>query len=494
MSMEMQSGAMDMYGGYGSGPSSRPFSLATGTPRADAMHAYASSLISLMGGVDLKPLFFAGQEVAVQGGPYLSREAEEAFQSGYQGLALELMFGHMATEYDDALVAIKTVKYSAAVKRPVWAIRWGISLAVRGETDDAQPIREGATPAGSLARGGPGDPNAMAMDMSMDMADQQMNAEMESQMQQQMEMQMQQQMDMEMQQSMGMDSDMGLRGGAMGGMGGGINVPPRPSIPERTMLSAEAGETLDKTLGLVATVTAEEFKKRFERGDFGPVLTTVTVPAAPLQSIGEKLNDALSEAAEPLPMWQPGIVYVGAFNGFDEAWPVAQAGKIDLLLHFDVLLKPGRNNMVQNISRCRLLNVYTGKSMGVSKAMDNREAAQFAGAGRMNEREYVTEQLSNLLAIIDREVKAIDLPALTPDVAHRRIASLISGPRARSLQTLAEIRLYQAQGLIDASEVEAAFDIVGGGDALLLLHGAQEERIAMARKWAVQSQGKTQQP
>ena len=277
-----------------------------------------------------------------------------------------------------------------------------------------------------------------------------------------------------------------------------------PAIPVRNMLSPEAGEQLDSTIGLVAKVTAEQFKKRFQRGDFGPVFASVSAPepvepvrgggrplaAAPSSvSMSAALNDALSTAPEPLPMWQPGIVYLGLVDSFVDAIPAARAANIDLILHFDVALKPGRNETMQNISRCRLIDVAAKKSIAVSKGMDNREAAQMAGAGRMGEREYVEEQLSNLFGIIDRQVKVVDLPTLTPEVARRRIAALIASPNSRSLRTLAEVRLYEARELIDASEVEAAFDIVGGVDALMLLHGSLDERLAMAREWAIKSQG-----
>ena len=187
-------------------------------------------------------------------------------------------------------------------------------------------------------------------------------------------------------------------------------------------------------------------------------------------------------------MWQPGLVYLGSGTS-DESIAAAKAANVDLVLHFDVILKPGRNDTVQNISRCRLLHVAAGKSIVTSKGMDSWEAAQFAAAGRMDERAYVQEQLANLFAIIDRDVKVIDFPKLSPDVARRRIASLIASPRSQRLRSLAEIRLYQAQQLVDDSEVEAAFDIVGGIDALTLLHGPLEERLAIVRKLAVESPG-----
>ncbi len=139
--------------------------------------------------------------------------------------------------------------------------------------------------------------------------------------------------------------------------------------------------------------------------------------------MGAALNDALTEAGDPVhPMWQPGLMYLGEGTS-DEMLAVAKRSNLDLILHFDVILKSGREDAVQNISRCRLLLVSpTPDSNGkvrttvvTSKGMDSYEAQQFAAAGRMDEREYVNEQMSNLFAIIDRDVKVIDLPALPAD-------------------------------------------------------------------------------
>jgi hypothetical protein len=268
------------------------------------------------------------------------------------------------------------------------------------------------------------------------------------------------------------------------------------------MLDPQAAEKLDKTLGLVAAVAADEFNKRFQSGDFGLIFSTLSAPVAVESNrgggravapqagqspISESLNEALSEAAEPLPMWRPGIVYLGEGTS-DENIPLARAANLDVLLHFDVVLKPDRNGNSRNTSRLRAIHVATGKSIGVSKAMDNWEAAQLARAGRQGERAYVEEKLGYLFAILDRQVKAVDLPKLSPDVARRRVASLIASPQSRTLRTLAEIRLYQAQELISESEVEAAFDIIGSVDGLMLLHGPLNERLAMARQWAIDSQ------
>ena len=124
-----------------------------------------------------------------------------------------------------------------------------------------------------------------------------------------------------------------------------------------------------------------------------------------------------------------------------------------------------------------------------SKGMDNREAAQLAAAVLIWEKAYVEDQLESLLAIVDQKVTAIEMPPLTPDVARNRVASLMQGASTPSLRTLAEIRLYQALGLIDDAEVEIAFEIVGGPEALMILHGPPKEKLAMVRKWALRSQG-----
>ncbi len=196
--------------------------------------------------------------------------------------------------------------------------------------------------------------------------------------------------------------------------------------------------------------------------------------------------DALDESAEPRPLWKPGILFYGEGDSKDIT-KMAKADGIDILLHFDVYLKPVRNEYVQNVSRCRLIRVTDGKSLIVSKGIDSVEAMAMARTGRGSERDYVMGQLESLLAIVDRYIVTTDLPKLSPEMAKRRVGSLLSGADAKSLRTLAEIRLYQMQQLLSAKEVATAFDIIGGEEALLMLYGPQSEKLTMARKWAVQA-------
>lgn len=501
MSMEDAMDATLGMPGYSGGPGRggpQQGGRSAAVSRGDVMDTYASNLTALMGSMDLSGLFLPDQISSVDSGPVLRNEAEQSFLAGNESMALELMFGHMATEYEDALVSLQSVKFSPLLRRPTWNIRWGVSMYVRGDdTDDPKPIREGATPVRSLAsrggRGGDGNGAARGMQdfsgMMMNNDDMTRGGDFGAQMQSQM----------------------------MGGMGGPTrqagrsepSAPEAPKIPDRTMLSEEAQASLDKTLGLVASVVREEFNKRFQNGDFGPIFsglaptvdldddrrdTTPPVSGSP-SSMSAVLNDALTEAGDPIhPMWQAGVVYLGQGNS-DEMLVAAKKANLDLVLHFDVVLKEGRNDTVQNVSRLRLLHVNApvdsqGRSKTIlvtSKSMDSNEAEQFAGAGRMDEREYVDEQLSGVFSIIDRDIKVIDLPPISAETAKRRIATIMSGPEASSLRTLAEIRLYQARGLLSEPEVAAAFEIIGGSDGLLLLFGPTADRVEAARRWAVKS-------
>ena len=516
-------------GGYGSGGGRRNGARATqSSPRADVMDVYGATFASLRDQLSFSPLFAPTQAAAVDSGPFLGRDAEDAFKAGNHPLALALMFGHMAVEQRDALVALQTVKYNGLLRRPVWNIRWGVSLSIRGDmTGDPQPIEEGSTPSGGRSRGGgggfgrPGGGGGRGAGGGGDLAasgfgsggpgggfpgggqigglseDEGMYEGMDEGMDEGMEMG--DEMGDEMGGERGMDQGYG-RGGSRPQGGAAV---PAPSVPARKMLSDQARVVFDKNLGLVATVVGDELRKRFQSGAFGPLFATVTAPPPAVENaggrngaataaagsshvVGGAVNDLLMDAGESMAMWQPGVIFLGE-GRLQDIMPAARAARLDLLLHFEVVLKAGRNEYIQNTARCRLMNIATGKQAAVSTGMSNAEASQMTRAGRQTERDYVMAQLSSLLAFIDREATVSDMPALTQEIARRRVEALVGSPESRSLRTLAEVRMYQAKNLLTDEEVEAIFDIVGGAEGLLMLHGPESERIEMARQWALQS-------
>ena len=508
--MQMEGGYGDEYG-YGA-----PGQGVGGPAGGGGFNPMGPAFASMFGSMDLSRLFFPSQDLNIQTGPKLRNEAEQAFQAGHYPMALELIFAHMATEYEDAVIELQNVKFSTLLKRPVWNVRWGVSISVRGDdVEDASPIKEGARPAQGLAfgggaggrgpggLGGPGDFGG-GFEESMGRDDFAGGDE---------QMAMQMEMDMQMQGEMGGFGGLGVPGAPGGRGGAAAAVPTAPSIPERKMLSDAAKQELSKYLGLVESVVADEFSKRFAQGHFGPLFSTVSAPvqidlpqtngsntqaAAPpvVPTMSLELNDALLDAGDPLqPMWLPGIAYLGAVDSSDTAVEIAEDLQLDLILHFDISLKQIREGLVQNVSRCRLLRVSPpadpqGRKRHLlitSKGMDNLESQQFAASDRMTEREYVNEQLRSLWNLVDRDIKVVDLPQLSADVAKRRIANLLSGSSSRSLRTLAEVRYYQSMNWIDAADVEQLFHIAGGQDGLVLLYGPLDQRIEMSRKWAVEA-------
>ena len=81
------------------------------------------------------------------------------------------------------------------------------------------------------------------------------------------------------------------------------------------------------------------------------------------------------------------------------------------------------------------------------------------------------------------------MPTLTPEVARRRVGSLLASGGGKNLRTLAEVRLFQLQQLLTEEEAVAAFDIVGGEEALELIYGSEDRKLELVRKWAGEAIG-----
>ncbi len=490
--MEME---MSMRGGGGR--------RSAGSDEIPQQKAFEEVLQTFFTSTDLSPLAASPDTFGdkIKAGPELERDAQLAYQSGNYLAAMQLHFAHMTTEYEQAHVALKTVKYSKLLKRPVWQIRWGVSYTIHGDDGaaDPSPIIAGKTQPMS-GGGGRGRGRQDGMDeMGMDEMDMEQDMSMEQDMQMEEEMGMDE-MDMEMEMEMGMGGRSGRSAKA---------VTAAPVVVTRTMLSESAKSQMEKYLGLVAEVVQEEFSKRYRQGDFGPALCRVgVVDAEAAADPGRRggaggggggggagamsstssprtaVDDLLSQTPEVSPLWIPGMMFLGAGHAKDMV-QTAKLEQIDLLLHFEISIKTNRNQETQNISRCRLLNLASNKPMAVSKAMDSSEVAQLVRSGRTNERTYVEEQLANLFLIIDNHVKATNMPSLTAEVARKRVGSLLSaGPKNR-LQALSEVRLYQALELLTAEEVETAFEILGGQEGVGILYGSRDKKLAIARQWVL---------
>ena len=422
------------------------------------LQTYGLSAKQVVRELDFSPLLFdpVGESKKVKAGPQLKKEAAEMLRAGNQRLALELYYAHMVTEYEQAQKEFSFVRFSSALRRPTWQVRWAASMTIRGGTiDEAKPI--------------------------------------------------------------GGSSDAGEGKGK------------------------KASKDLYKALGRVAETVADEFKERSLDGKFGKALRTLAKTSDEPEADddqasrsggngqgsggngqgsrgggqgsgrggqgsgrggqGSGRNDQVEEdsefaessvldgAPEPDPIWRTGIVYLGEGTSEDMV-EIARNKGYDFLLHFDVSLKTGRNEEIENSSRCRVVTVSDGKVLGVSKGMTKEEAARYSQSGRGGTGKFIKEQLAVVLDAMDQKLKVSQMPELNADIAKRRVGALLSSPRLvgakkPSLRTLAEIRMYQSLGLLEASEIEEAFDYVGGDEALFLLYGPLDERLDKARQWAI---------
>ncbi len=428
---------------------------ASGEEPSGGTSGKSSATSSLFGDLQIGPLLAPRIPGMDDLRPPLKRESNSAFLAGRPAVALELCFGNMVTQPKKAVAEFEGVRYSAALKRPVWAIRWGVSLSVRGDLGaDYGVITETMSPAN---RGGGLDRNDISSDPN--------------------------------------GNEIGVEGDALGGAVGD-----------------DAAETeMSGALGLVSTVVGELFSQRFTKGDFGNALSAIQPPAHLTEQPAEQVRETQEEdtsstsdgtpsdsetefvapledfssfgsGMEPFPMWRPGIVYLGSISS-EEALAKAKQWDLDFLLHFDVVIKEGRNGTVQNVSRCRLFMVSSEKALVVSKGLDSFEAAK---AGTVP-RDYVNEQVSSLFTVIDKQIPLVPMPKLSAEVAKRRVSSLFSGSKRDRMKALAEVRLYQHQGLLSDEDVEKAFHIIGGSEALKMLYGTTQDQIDTVHEWVTES-------
>lgn len=497
-------------GGYGAGG------------RRQASNPLAALLRHSVGGFDPESLLALTEPDAAPSGPVLSHEAEQAYAAGNLALAMQLYFGHIVAEFDQASDALASVRYSRTLLRPVWHTRWAVSMMVRGEdsVEELQPIEVGFATGklkvdrrmmrggrGAMAGRGAGGDAGYGDDYGSEGA------------------------------AGGMASEIDYGEGYDELMGGGPGRRNQPEVPETRveMLDAGVRDRFEKVLGMVTSQFESEFGGRYRDGQFGVALTTVAevpfmaeapgdAPAArpanapqaatprdprvaaggpgnPAATMGTDRGAARAAEAASMarerrrmtelgryanaehPMWMPGIVFLGEGPSAETLETARQLG-IDVLLHFDVALKSAQQELTQNLSRCRVIHVASGKTLGVSKALDSLEAMRLVDYERTTEAEYVTEQLANLWQILDDKLSVMDMPTLTPEVAKRRVGALLAARDGDPLRTLAEIRLYQSQGLLTDAEVESAFELVAGDNGLVLLYGPLAQRLETVRQMA----------
>jgi len=270
--------------------------------------------------------------------------------------------------------------------------------------------------------------------------------------------------------SMGDDSEMEqrMRGMSAGGYGGANAAPVAMTLGGDGAIQAQAA--LDANLGLVAEFLQIEFAKRQSAGAFGTIFNGMETSGIKLAQTSGGSSSVVSMG---LPMWIPGVDFVGEGNQ-TEMLKLAKANGVELLMHFDIIVKENRIATASTYAtRCKLLLVDTGETVGTSKLIDKNEVT----GKKKTVRELVAEQLTNLFEIIDKKVTLEPMPTLKPEQAISRIDSLLSGSKPASLRNLAEMSVYCDRNYITAEQFDSVVFFAGGDETLMLLHEDPTERI-----------------
>lgn len=357
----------------------------------------------------------------------LWEQAAIALHQGDQKRALALYYAHLVADGVDATKSLANVDYSRLLKRPVWCIRFGVSVHPRvpdALANDPEPIRVGMKVTSPMVRSrlpAGTDPGQAALVPVVAPVSSEFNNGLQN--------------------NSGATKVVTVLGGSA---------------------TADVKETLDRNLGLVAEITAAMFASRQSSGKFGRAFEGMEEAGAELASL--RGNSDYTSPSD-LPMWIPGVDFVGE-GSFTDMLAIAKKSELDMLLHFDVIVKENRTGSPSYTTRCKLLHVETGETIGLSKSIDKFEIA----SGTSGVREAVQAQLTNLFEIIDKKSSVEPLPALQASHATARIDSLLASNKAGTLRSLAEIVMFRSRALITSDQLDHIFYFAGGENTLALLH------------------------
>ncbi len=385
----------------------------------------------------------------------LWEQAALAFHQGDQRKALSLYHAHIVAGGESANVHRQSIAYSRLLKRPVWCVRFGISIFPRVPDSmkiDPKPIRADLQVVAVSGRRGGATGQAYSEgydsggDEQYDSGDDGSGDER-------------------------MAEEYGDEGSG------------RPIVKRIvTALGGSAGELanteIEKNLGMVSDITKTLFAARQSAGKLGSAYDGMAEAGAALMA-SYAIQD--EPTLTGFPMWAPGIEYVGE-GLFNDVLAKAKAGEIDVLLHFDVAVKESRTTPPSYATRCRMVLVETGETLGVSKNIDKAAIASSPTARRSDVRAAVEEQLLNLFELLDKRCFVEPMPALQPQHAVARIEALLSSNKAGSIRSLAEMVMFQSLNLIDSKLLDQAFYYAGGEGALRLLHEDETDLNATVAK------------
>lgn len=270
----------------------------------------------------------------------------------------------------------------------------------------------------------------------------------------------------------------GIRGSG-GPLGGGRGGPAARFANPAYRSAVDTERLLADNLGLVNDIFRTELSARFLDERLGSVFPLLAEQGDELIEQAVLHADGTPQpTADSLSIWQPGFTFVGSENADAMIRKARQQG-LDLLFHFEVVVKPARLDQ-QYDARCRIIDVAAGTNL-VTSPLINRQEVLAAARNRENA-DTLMLLLRPTWESFDEKVQLAPMPALKPEQAVSRVSALLAQPDPGSLPNLAEITYYFQRRLLPLEQYEQAMFIAIGDDGLRLVHAAPETRVEVIKR------------
>ncbi|QDU97079.1 hypothetical protein [Lignipirellula cremea] len=173
----------------------------------------------------------------------------------------------------------------------------------------------------------------------------------------------------------------------------------------------------------------------------------------------------------------PGLTYLGE-GTTPELTRRAVNEDVDLLLIFRVTTTETRQGTNTNTTEISVTDVATGENVANSGRMNNISI----DADRQDNPadDPVEIALDPIFRLIDKEYQSAPMPALTPAVVAGRVGMLFNDHHKHILPVLAEVRWYNAQGLLDDEKLKISYErLLDPQRAEILVGSDQDARRAL---------------
>lgn len=156
---------------------------------------------------------------------------------------------------------------------------------------------------------------------------------------------------------------------------------------------------------------------------------------------------------------------------------LARKEHVDVLVLFEVTVKPTRTGSVHNTTTIRIVDVDRGETLVSTQPLNNLQVERL----RENPlaEDPVDAELQRLADYVRDSLSAAPMPSeLEPEHARRRVEAIVAEAQERPLRTLAEVRLFNALGLISDVELLRAYQQVLGDELGRRLYEADPAEVA----------------